>query len=246
MTQLKTFSNLTKTFLLISILQNRRAKWRRQEKSESLRLGLSHFSQLPHRLGCNGSMNMPVDPWLSPPLLTALPGTINKHFYRQFFSNSFPEFEGFLSHPQTVYPSYLTPPLSLNPSNINMSQLMQHPNGALRISPQNIPPPSHMPQAAIPTSSATIMAPQQSSSMSPSGSMQSLRSPSPDKKNLSEIRVDSPVDERLKDGNALNMTISPNPTVTAVATDIRTNSIAALRIKAKEHLENINKNLTMV
>lgn len=53
-------------------IQNRRAKWRRQEKSESLRLGLSHFSQLPHRLGCNG--NMPVDPWLSPPLLSALPG----------------------------------------------------------------------------------------------------------------------------------------------------------------------------
>lgn len=54
--------------------QNRRAKWRRQEKSESLRLGLTHFSQLPHRLGgCNGS-SLPMDPWLSPPLLSALPG----------------------------------------------------------------------------------------------------------------------------------------------------------------------------
>lgn len=192
---------------------------------------------------------MPVDPWLSPPLLTALPGTSHKHFYRQFLSNPFFELEGFLSHPQTVYPSYLTPPLSLNPSNINMSQLMSHnPNGTLRISPQNIPPPSHMPQAAIPTSSATtmpMMAPQQSASMSPSGSMQSMRSPSPDKKNSSDISVDSPVDDRLKDGNALNMTISPNSSV-PVATDIRTNSIAALRIKAKEHLENINKNLTMV
>nr|XP_017002060.2 LOW QUALITY PROTEIN: retinal homeobox protein Rx [Drosophila takahashii] len=68
--------------------QNRRAKWRRQEKSESLRLGLTHFTQLPHRLGC-GASGLPVDPWLSPPLLNALPG--------------------FLSHPQTVYPSYLTP-----------------------------------------------------------------------------------------------------------------------------------------
>lgn len=54
--------------------QNRRAKWRRQEKSESLRLGLSHFSQLPHRMACNGG-GLPMDPWLSPPLLSALPGT---------------------------------------------------------------------------------------------------------------------------------------------------------------------------
>ncbi|XP_030388392.1 retinal homeobox protein Rx [Scaptodrosophila lebanonensis] len=82
--------------------QNRRAKWRRQEKSESLRLGLTHFTQLPHRLGCGGS-GLPVDPWLSPPLLSALPG--------------------FLSHPQTVYPSYLTPPLSLAPANLTMSSL---------------------------------------------------------------------------------------------------------------------------
>uniref|UniRef100_A0A182FCE5 Uncharacterized protein n=2 Tax=Anopheles albimanus TaxID=7167 RepID=A0A182FCE5_ANOAL len=102
--------------------QNRRAKWRRQEKSESLRLGLSHFSQLPHRLSCNGG-NLPVDPWLSPPLLSALPG--------------------FLSHPQGVYPSYLTPPLSLNPSNLGMTNLAglgHHPNGpqSLRISPQSM------------------------------------------------------------------------------------------------------------
>lgn len=163
-------------------------------------------------------------------------------------------FLGFLSHPQTVYPSYLTPPLSLNPSNLNMSQLMSHQNGSLRISPQNIPPPSHMPPNSIPTSSAASMSMmgnqqvmvQQSTSMSPSSNMQSMRSPSPDKKNSVEIRVDSPVDDRLKDGNALNMTISSSPTVNAVTTDIRTNSIAALRIKAKEHLENINKNLTMV
>lgn len=55
--------------------QNRRAKWRRQEKSESLRLGLSHFSQLPHRMACNGG-GLPMDPWLSPPLLSALPGEL--------------------------------------------------------------------------------------------------------------------------------------------------------------------------
>ncbi|XP_017072614.2 LOW QUALITY PROTEIN: retinal homeobox protein Rx [Drosophila eugracilis] len=99
--------------------QNRRAKWRRQEKSESLRLGLTHFTQLPHRLGC-GASGLPVDPWLSPPLLSALPG--------------------FLSHPQTVYPSYLTPPLSLAPANLTMSSLaaMGHHHA------HNGPPPPHV------------------------------------------------------------------------------------------------------
>lgn len=42
-----------------------------------------------------------------------------------------------------------------------------------------------------------------------------------------------------KEGNAVNMTIN-------TSTDMRTNSIAALRIKAKEHIENINKGLTIV
>ncbi|XP_017051769.1 retinal homeobox protein Rx [Drosophila ficusphila] len=99
--------------------QNRRAKWRRQEKSESLRLGLTHFTQLPHRLGC-GASGLPVDPWLSPPLLSALPG--------------------FLSHPQTVYPSYLTPPLSLAPANLTMSSLaaMGHHHA------HSGPPPPHV------------------------------------------------------------------------------------------------------
>ncbi|XP_017470902.1 PREDICTED: retinal homeobox protein Rx isoform X2 [Rhagoletis zephyria] len=118
--------------------QNRRAKWRRQEKSESLRLGLTHFTQLPHRLGC-GAGGLPVDPWLSPPLLSALPG--------------------FLSHPQTVYPSYLTPPLSLAPSNLTMSSLaaMGHgPHGpAMHPSPHTghpgaPPPPSVLSAAGHP------------------------------------------------------------------------------------------------
>lgn len=38
-------------------------------------------------------------------------------------------------------------------------------------------------------------------------------------------------------GTALNMTVNHS-------TDMRTNSIATLRIKAKEHLENINKGMT--
>lgn len=69
----------------------------------------------------------------------------------------------------------------------------------------------------------------------------SLRSPSPVKKST-DINVDSPDESANNDGAAINMTISQQ----SGTTDIRTNSIAALRIKAKEHLENINKNLTMV
>ncbi|XP_013195103.1 retinal homeobox protein Rx1-like [Amyelois transitella] len=71
--------------------QNRRAKWRRQEKMEAARLGLSEYGcgaggGIPRLSG----LGLPVDPWLAPPLLTALPG--------------------FLSHPPSGYPSYLTPP----------------------------------------------------------------------------------------------------------------------------------------
>lgn len=45
---------------------------------------------------------------------------------------------GFLSHPQTVYPSYLTPPLSLTPTNIAMSSLaLTHPQNMRLSSPQH-------------------------------------------------------------------------------------------------------------
>ncbi|KOB73190.1 Retinal homeobox protein Rx, partial [Operophtera brumata] len=57
--------------------QNRRAKWRRQEKMEAARLGLSDY-------GCGGL------PRLSG---LGLP----------------PSLPGFLSHPPSGYPSYLTP-----------------------------------------------------------------------------------------------------------------------------------------
>lgn len=166
-------------------------------------------------------------------------------------------FLGFLSHPQNVYPSYLTPPMSLNHSSLNMSQLNMmaqhhHHNGGLRISPQSMSQSSHLPPSGMQitsASSAMSMMPQTSTStISPSHSVMqqspshnlALRSPSPDKKS-SEINVGSP-DDHCKDTAAINMTISPQ----SGTTDIRTNSIAALRIKAKEHLENINKNLTMV
>ncbi|XP_054278999.1 retinal homeobox protein Rx1-like [Macrosteles quadrilineatus] len=125
--------------------QNRRAKWRRQEKMEAARLGISEYHQTVGTLGrmAGTSLALPVDPWLAPPLLSALPG--------------------FLAHPQTGYPSYLTPP-SL--------------------------PPSAEPPPVKPST------------------------PSPD----------------------------PHPH----SQDPRSTSIAALRLKAKEHVESITKGLQMV
>uniref|UniRef100_A0A182JMY6 OAR domain-containing protein n=2 Tax=Anopheles atroparvus TaxID=41427 RepID=A0A182JMY6_ANOAO len=292
--------------------QNRRAKWRRQEKSESLRLGLSHFSQLPHRLSCNGG-NLPVDPWLSPPLLSALPG--------------------FLSHPQGVYPSYLTPPLSLNPSNLGMPNLgLGHPNGPqnLRISPQSMaamspqmttagmrlspphangalggpqnlsmphqpppgpgslgpqpPTPRHspldgpmgglvaqpgpmQPSAGSSTPVTMPVASPQNLSLTPPGSaLQSLspNSPSPTGLKGSKLTPIDPgsesdtspsgSDPSARGGSTATTTASTVATTTAAAlnmtvnhhhsTDMRTNSIATLRIKAKEHLENLSKGMT--
>ncbi|XP_046865771.1 retinal homeobox protein Rx [Drosophila willistoni] len=290
--------------------QNRRAKWRRQEKSESLRLGLTHFTQLPHRLGC-GASGLPVDPWLSPPLLSALPG--------------------FLSHPQTVYPSYLTPPLSLAPAQLTMSSLaaMGHHHGhgpppppppsghgGHPQPPPPPPPPPHshphshshhavvplshlsphlsrmsphatslgsphhhagvtpltnatpnpsnsLPQPAITTTSTT-------STSSSSSSLECSSSGGPDvcmsPQNLSicnadsngEARDCSDLDSNSSTNNAgsldkcaasANIELldvgrdSPPPPSASQPTDMRSNSIATLRIKAKEHLDNLNKGL---
>ncbi|XP_025835736.1 retinal homeobox protein Rx-like, partial [Agrilus planipennis] len=124
--------------------QNRRAKWRRQEKMEAARLGLSDYHAVSSlsRVG-NPALGLPMDPWLSPPLLSALPG--------------------FLSHPQTGYPSYLTSPVA---------------------APDSTRPPPPM-------------------AHSQSGSL-------------------------------------------ATTTDPRSTSIAALRLRAKEHVESITKGLQMV
>ncbi|XP_049292948.1 retinal homeobox protein Rx isoform X2 [Anopheles funestus] len=295
--------------------QNRRAKWRRQEKSESLRLGLSHFSQLPHRLSCNGG-NLPVDPWLSPPLLSALPG--------------------FLSHPQGVYPSYLTPPLSLNPSNLGMTNLgLGHPNGPqnLRISPQSMaamspqmtpgsmrlspphvngslggpqnlsmphqsqpgphgpqpPTPRHsplegpmgslagsQPPPLPPTAGSTpitipISSPQNLSLTPPGlrspppgattagsqvhlGQSLSPNSPSPTGLKIAKLTPIDPGSESDTPATADTSKAAPTTTTSTTAlnmtvnhhhsTDMRTNSIATLRIKAKEHLENLSKGMT--
>ncbi|XP_062133229.1 retinal homeobox protein Rx [Drosophila sulfurigaster albostrigata] len=309
--------------------QNRRAKWRRQEKSESLRLGLTHFTQLPHRLGC-GASGLPVDPWLSPPLLSALPG--------------------FLSHPQTVYPSYLTPPLSLAPGNLTMSSLaaMGHhhgpppppphgPHSGQLAPPSSVagpphppppPPPHSHPHAhshaaghhAVPSLSshlsphlsrmsphATSLSPHHAAALAAAASLppsatptsttmttacsttssssSSLECSGPDvcmsPQNLSISNADSNGDPRdcsdIDGGSNSNgagglekcsqvelldvgresppppsslalkrptaTTTPPQSVVGAPSVDMRSNSIATLRIKAKEHLDNLNKGL---
>ncbi|CAG0914742.1 unnamed protein product [Notodromas monacha] len=80
--------------------QNRRAKWRRQEKMEAnqLRLHEQSLSSLTRPSGAG--LSIPLDPWLTPPLLTST------------LSHALP---GFLSHPHAVYPSYLTTPLPCGP-----------------------------------------------------------------------------------------------------------------------------------
>lgn len=60
---------------------------------EAARLGISEYHHGVNSLSRvpGAGLSLPMDPWLTPPLLSALPG--------------------FLSHPQTGYPSYLTPPV---------------------------------------------------------------------------------------------------------------------------------------
>lgn len=93
--------------------QNRRAKWRRQEKIEANHLRLqSDFSVGGSQLT---SLAGALDPWLAGSALTS---TLMLH-----------TLPGFLSQPQTPYPSYLptggalTPPLSVPHSS---SAALQH------------------------------------------------------------------------------------------------------------------------
>ncbi|XP_047476447.1 retinal homeobox protein Rx1-like [Penaeus chinensis] len=69
--------------------QNRRAKWRRQEKMEQAQLRL-HEQSL-------GLLHRPAGP----------PGPLD-----HFFPPLLPALPGFLGHPHATYPSYLTPPTS--------------------------------------------------------------------------------------------------------------------------------------
>ncbi|XP_059486920.1 retinal homeobox protein Rx1-like [Neocloeon triangulifer] len=152
--------------------QNRRAKWRRQEKMEAARLGLSEYPMgTIGRPGAAGAMSaanslasaaglaLPLDPWLSPPLL----------------NSPLSHLPGFLSHPQNGYTSYLTPPSS---TQHNISSLV---------------------------AAATIAA--------------------------AAAAADANKEQRDEERSS---------------SDPRSSSIAALRLKAKEHVESLSKGLQMV
>ncbi|CAB3389005.1 Hypothetical predicted protein [Cloeon dipterum] len=160
--------------------QNRRAKWRRQEKMEAARLGLSEYPigtigrpgstssghmSAAHLGGASG-LALPLDPWLSPPLL----------------NSPLSHLPGFLSHPQTGYTSYLTPPAS---------------------APHNI---SSLVAAATIAAAAAASAESKEAAAAAAAARE----------------------EELS------------------SSDPRSSSIAALRLKAKEHVESLTKGLQMV
>ncbi|KAG8233205.1 hypothetical protein J437_LFUL013653 [Ladona fulva] len=114
--------------------QNRRAKWRRQEKMEAARLGLSEYSTAVAALGRpsgGGGLALPVDPWLSPPPPPPPPPHHHHSHHHPHHHHPHPHHHahhhahsilaaaaassaalshalpGFLAHPPAGYPSYL-------------------------------------------------------------------------------------------------------------------------------------------
>ncbi|KAI5707823.1 hypothetical protein M8J77_010550 [Diaphorina citri] len=216
--------------------QNRRAKWRRQEKMEAARLGLNDYPHHPSLGRLPGSnISLPVDPWLSPPLLSALPG--------------------FLSHPQTGYPSYLTPPSIIQ--NLALEQLsgkgMHHPPHGL-----NGRGPGSPPLQAMPPGNQSVLEQLTGKAMHHPPHGINGRGPS-SPQNLAEQLTGKPMHHPAHGLNGrgpgsppLPAKLSPNagsPASTASppgSPDVRNSSIAALRMKAKEHVDSINKTLQMV
>lgn len=112
--------------------------------------------------------------------------------------------------------------------------LQQHPNHA-----QQAPMAQHSSGTPAPPhsspSSSSIPSPGQHTGIPQPATNGSRESPRPVASSPPKSTSTAGTDPG-KDGGPLNMTLN---------SDIRTNSIAALRIKAKEHLENINKGLTI-
>ncbi|XP_071526532.1 uncharacterized protein [Panulirus ornatus] len=173
--------------------QNRRAKWRRQEKMEQAQLRLHEQSMgLLHRpSGPPG----PLDHFF-PPLLPGLPALPSLqgampsiHGGLTGMGGTVPSLPGFLTHPHATYPSYLTPPTS----------------SAMGVGP---PPPPTITTSSAPPAFTTPPLP-----VSP---------PLP-----------APMSDRA------------SPPV-APEDDLRSSSIVALRLRAKEHLESLVKTSTLV
>lgn len=183
---------------------------------------------------------------------------------------------GFLSHPQTVYPSYLTPQLNLTQSNLTMNNLGHQHSQNNRLAQQTMANISQQlnsqnmritsPQIHLNSINSISPSTTQNLSISPS---QLNGRPSPGQNLIINPNPNSPgkIISRTESienpesptggssastGNLTNQTsIVPsckeNPlNMSMNNSDMRSNSIAALRIKAKEHLESMNKGLTIV
>ncbi|GAB6018939.1 hypothetical protein CHUAL_000587 [Chamberlinius hualienensis] len=181
--------------------QNRRAKWRRQEKMESNTLRLHDYpmANLSRSQSLGLGTPLPIDPWLTPPIL----GTNLSH-----------ALPGFLSHPQTSYPSYLTSALP------GVSIGLAHPSLTLTLQPTNSNASSSLsPPCTPPINPGSTSSSSSSSSQLPPPNLTSSASCSP----TSETKACS-----------------------EQGSDLRSTSIVALRLRAKEHLEILHKSLQMV
>ncbi|XP_023232523.1 retinal homeobox protein Rx3-like isoform X1 [Centruroides sculpturatus] len=172
--------------------QNRRAKWRRQEKLESqnaLRTLGSHVTSDYSGASSNLPRSQSPTPGISPSLGTCSPAstspsgplTLDPWITSPLLGSSLTGLPGFLAHPHTVYPSYLTPAA---PTSLALS-------GGLN--------------GLLPNSSVTTAA--------------------------------------LDPSSPLNLSVASNE---KLAEDPRSSSIVALRMKAKEHVELINKGYALV
>lgn len=152
-----------------------------------------------------------------------------------------------------------------HPQNMRLSS-PQHPNGPSSLSSQMLATHRHTPPNQIPLPPAAVLAVQsQLPPIAPISSPQNLTTNSQvTNVRSNNARIISPNSsaspENLSNSNDKLMTaqlnqyddssetltdLGPNGKEIGINTDMRTNSIATLRIKAKEHLESINKGLAM-
>lgn len=137
--------------------------------------------------------------------------------------------------PQMIQNMRLSPQTNLPSTSMSGGQRQTPPTVPIS-SPQNL---SMSPSATCITSSASSLAQNQTTphSLSPN-SPEKITSRSESTEQTPEINDSKEIRATMTKDSALNMSMNNS--------DMRTNSIATLRIKAKEHLESINKGLTMV
>lgn len=154
-----------------------------------------------------------------------------------------------------------------HPQNMRLSS-PQHPNGPSSLSSQMLATHRHTPPNQIPLPPAAVLAAQTQSlpPIAPISSPQNLTtnsqaicarsnnariispnsSSSPENlSNSNDKLMSTQLNQYDDNSDTLNDLGSNNKDVGGLNTDMRTNSIQTLRIKAKEHLESINKGLAM-